>query len=143
MQLPGYFTGSVPSIYPMDLYGYYTKISLVVLFLDVLNLCVLLGIVLLKKNAHKSYTYIPPPVQRGNRKQTYLLCYMLNILFTFCVTCRYFAIEPIFTFPVPVESNLNSSICDVSNQTYTTTPTQPQDRQFDLLYITRITKTQI
>jgi hypothetical protein len=69
---------------PFDLYGYYIKISLVVLPLDVLNLCVLQGIVLLRKYTRKSYTYIPPPVQRGNRKQTYLLYYMLDILFTFC-----------------------------------------------------------
>jgi hypothetical protein len=89
MQLPRHFTGLFPSIYqmdrPFDLYGYYTKISLVVLPLDALNLCVLRGIVLLRKYAHKSYTYIPPPVQRGNRKQTYLIYYMLDILFTFCV----------------------------------------------------------
>ena len=89
MQLPGYFTGSVPSIYPMDrpfdLHFYYTKISLVVLPLDVLNLCVLREIVLLRKYADKYYTYIPLPVQRRNRKQTYLIYYMLSILFTFCV----------------------------------------------------------
>jgi hypothetical protein len=68
-----------------DLYGYCTKISLVVLPPDVLNLCVLQGIVLLRKYAHKSYTYIPRPHPRGNWKQTYLLYYMLDILITFCV----------------------------------------------------------
>ena len=50
----------INSIYPinrpLDLYGYYTKISLVVLPLDVLNLCVLRGIVLLKKYAHMCIT---------------------------------------------------------------------------------------
>jgi hypothetical protein len=89
MQIPGRFTGLFHSIYPMDrpfdLYGYYIKISLVVLPLDALNLCALREIVLLRKYARKSYTYIPPPVQKGNRKQTYLIYYMLEILFTFCV----------------------------------------------------------
>ena len=69
---PGILPDWFPSIYPMDrpfdLYSYYTKISLVVLPLDALNLYVLRGIVLLRKYAHRSYTYIPPPVQRGNRK---------------------------------------------------------------------------
>jgi hypothetical protein len=82
------FTGLVSLIYPtdrsFDLHSYYTKISLVVLPLDVLNLCALRGIVLLRKYAHKSYIYIPPPVRRRDRKQTYLLYYMLDILFTFC-----------------------------------------------------------
>jgi hypothetical protein len=91
---PSYFTlldktTLLASIYtidgPFDLYDYRTKISLVVLLLDAPNLCVLRGIVLLKEYVHKSCTYIPPPVQRGNRKQTYLLYYMLDILFTFCV----------------------------------------------------------
>ena len=54
--------------------------------------------------------HICPSVQRGNRKQTYLLYYMLDILFTFCVTCRNFAIV---SFAL-VESNLNPNICDVS-----------------------------
>ena len=63
----------------------YFKISQVVLPLGVPNLCVLLGIVLLKKYVHKSYTYIPPAVQRGNRKQTYLIYHMLDVLFTFSV----------------------------------------------------------
>jgi len=48
------------------------------------NLCVLPGIVLLRMYARKSYTYTLP-VQRGNRKQTYLIYNMLDILFTFCV----------------------------------------------------------
>ena len=89
MQLPSCFTNWLPQsirwVGPFDLYGYYAKISLVVLPLDALNLCVLQGIVLLRMYAHKSYTYIPPPVQTGNRKQTYLIYYMLYILFTFCV----------------------------------------------------------
>jgi hypothetical protein len=93
MQLPRYFTGSVHSIYPIDgpfdLYVYCTKISLVVLLLDALNLCALLGIALLRKYAHRSYTYIPPPVQGGNRKQTYLIYYKLDILFTFWVIILY------------------------------------------------------
>ena len=85
-----YYTIKIASIYPIDrpfdLYGYRTKISLVVLPLDVLNLCVLQGIVLLRKYAHKSYTYIPRPHTKKNWKQTYLLYYMLDILITFCVT---------------------------------------------------------
>jgi hypothetical protein len=88
-KLPRHFTGLIPSIYPIDrsfdLYSYCTKVSLVVLPLDVLNLCVLQGIVLLRKYVHKSYTYIPRSDPRGNWKQTYLLYYMLHILITFCV----------------------------------------------------------
>ena len=75
LMCPRHFTGLVHSIYPMDrsfdLHFYYTKISLVVLLLVVLNLCVLQEIVLLRKYFHRSYICIPPPVQRGNRKQTY------------------------------------------------------------------------
>jgi hypothetical protein len=37
----------------------YTKISLVVLPLDVLSLCVLQGLAMSRKYAHKFYTYIP------------------------------------------------------------------------------------
>jgi hypothetical protein len=83
------YTIKIPSPYSIDgsfdLYGYCTKISLVVLPLDVPNLCVLQGIVLLRKHAHKSYTYIPRPHQRGNWKQTYLLYHMSDILITFYV----------------------------------------------------------
>jgi hypothetical protein len=88
IQLPRHFTGLVPSIYlidrPFDIYGYCTKISLDALPLDALNLCVLRGIVLLRKYAHKPYTYIPPPVQRGYRKLLvgcYLSC-IVNYLRT-------------------------------------------------------------
>jgi len=77
-----YYTIKIPSIYsidtPFDLNGHRTNISLVVLPLDVLNLCGLQGIVRLRKYAHKS------AVQRRDRKQTYLY-YMLDILFTICV----------------------------------------------------------
>jgi hypothetical protein len=76
---------SIRWICPFDPCGYYTKISLVVLPLDAMNLCVLPRSVLLRMYARKSYTYILPAVQRGNRKQTYLKYNMLDILFTFCV----------------------------------------------------------
>jgi uncharacterized sodium:solute symporter family permease YidK len=118
MQIPGHFTGLFHSIYPMDrpfdLYGYYIKISLVVLPLDVLDLCVLRGIVLLRKYTHKSYTYIPPPVRRGYRKQTYLIYYMLDILFTLCVIIYKLQYSG-YLFAL-VASNMNPNISSMSRQ---------------------------
>jgi hypothetical protein len=118
IQLPRHFTGLVPSIYqmdrPFDLYSYYTKISLVVLPLDALNLCVLRGIVLLRKHAHRSYTYIPPPVQRGYRKQTYLIYYMLDILFTLCVIIFIYKLRYSGYLFALVASNMNPNISSIS-----------------------------
>ena len=73
-----------------------------------MNLCVLPGIVLLRMYARKSYTYTLP-VQRGNRKQTYLIYNMLDILFTFCVITYTLCTSPlaIITF-FRIASGFNS-----------------------------------